>query len=480
MRRNSDDQNAAAAPVPTSPTDPTNIAVGTRYLDPFTQFLIASLARSSATTQEPLVSPELSNALAWGVPIFPKDILGFDPNRIPASQWPTTPPIFLHDRLGSSPVRPPPSPWRFSSASAQGDQSSFVPDTGGAATHSLLARIAPKQVVASSTLPAPGTYPGLFPPPPSIATGGGVLPIGPDGSLVANDLDAATRALAAPNLPVSKSSGAPYFPPPVQSTISGAQWREIGTGAASLIAPNLTGYLTNTSPPSVYPMAPGKIPSVAPDPMGAIIDIAALAAAPEERVGIGVAGKAATVLGESIDAAAAKAAAKGIEDAALGRSGAAAAPTEGVGGAAARDVSTAELPQQAQSAAAEPILSAAEQLRSRRAAQMKVNNAAGVRFENETNAEFDSQELDVGTQVTVKTPTGSRTRVDFVTRNHETSEIDCIECKGSETARVRRNQREAHTDIEQYGATVVGKGKPGFPGGMKIPPTSVQILRPRK
>ncbi len=28
------------------------------------------------------------------------------------------------------------------------------------------------------------------------------------------------------------------------------------------------------------------------------------------------------------------------------------------------------------------------------------------------------------------------------------------------------------------GATIVGKGKPGFPGGTKIPPTRIEILRP--
>ena len=447
----SDDQNAAAAPVPTDSTDPTDIAPRTRYLDPFTQFLIASLARAPATTQQPLVSPALSNALAWGVPIFPKDILGFDPNKIPASQWPTTPPIFLHGRLGSSPVNPPPSPWPFSSASAQGgDQSSFVPDMGGAATHSLLARIAPAQA-ASSALPAPGTYPGLFPPPPSIAASGGVLPIGPDRSLGTDDLDAAARALAAPNLPVSKSTGTPFVPPPVQPALSGAQWREAAKDVGSIFAPGLTDYLTKPAPSPVYSSAPGKIPSPDFNPYaaGAVWDATQLAL---------------TLLGPEF----------------------APAIAERLGGLTPRLLTslvaraTSKAIDEGGSAAAERGLSAAEQLSAKRARQLRVNVAAGARIDDKTNLGFDRQRVDVGRQLTVETPTSSRTRVDFVTRTRETGEINCIECKGSDTARVSPKQREAHADIQRCGATIVGRGKPGFPGGMKIPPTSVEIRRPRK
>ena len=32
--------------------------------------------------------------------------------------------------------------------------------------------------------------------------------------------------------------------------------------------------------------------------------------------------------------------------------------------------------------------------------------------------------------------------------------------------------------IEESGAVVVGKGKPGFPGGTEIPPTKVDVVRP--
>ncbi|MEC8230703.1 MAG: pyocin, partial [Pseudomonadota bacterium] len=40
------------------------------------------------------------------------------------------------------------------------------------------------------------------------------------------------------------------------------------------------------------------------------------------------------------------------------------------------------------------------------------------------------------------------------------------------------NQRAAFPEIQQTGGVVVGKGKPGFPGGTRIPPTKVNIVRP--
>ncbi|AZD60313.1 hemagglutinin/hemolysin-related protein [Pseudomonas chlororaphis subsp. aurantiaca] len=41
-----------------------------------------------------------------------------------------------------------------------------------------------------------------------------------------------------------------------------------------------------------------------------------------------------------------------------------------------------------------------------------------------------------------------------------------------------KNQKKAFPEVEKTGATVVGKGKPGFPGGTTIPPTRVEIIRP--
>jgi hypothetical protein len=125
-------------------------------------------------------------------------------------------------------------------------------------------------------------------------------------------------------------------------------------------------------------------------------------------------------------------------------------------------------------------LSPAQLLRARRAAQLKINSAAGRAWENTTDAGLDRTELDVGRQVTVELPSRTRVRLDFMTRNRMIGQIGCIECKSSATAPLKPHQIKAFREMEQHGATVVGRGKPGFPGGMKIPPTQVEIRRPRK
>jgi hypothetical protein len=84
---------------------------------------------------------------------------------------------------------------------------------------------------------------------------------------------------------------------------------------------------------------------------------------------------------------------------------------------------------------------------------------------------------DVAQQVTVKTQSGVKTKLDIVTRDANGG-INCVECKSSATAPLTKNQRAGFPEIEQSGATVVGAGKPGFPGGTQIPPTKVEIVRP--
>ncbi len=85
--------------------------------------------------------------------------------------------------------------------------------------------------------------------------------------------------------------------------------------------------------------------------------------------------------------------------------------------------------------------------------------------------------LSVGQQFTIETQSGVRTRLDFLTQDPLTGEIGCIECKASPTAPLTPNQTLAFPEIGQSGGTIVGAGKPGFPGGLQIPPTAVQILR---
>ncbi|KMW73106.1 hypothetical protein TI10_08215 [Photorhabdus luminescens subsp. luminescens] len=56
--------------------------------------------------------------------------------------------------------------------------------------------------------------------------------------------------------------------------------------------------------------------------------------------------------------------------------------------------------------------------------------------------------------------------------------IICVECKSSSTAPLTTNQKKGFPELETKGGTVVGKGKPGFEEGSKIPPTKVDIIRP--
>jgi hypothetical protein len=109
--------------------------------------------------------------------------------------------------------------------------------------------------------------------------------------------------------------------------------------------------------------------------------------------------------------------------------------------------------------------------------QLEQNKAAGAAFEEESYEGFSEEMEESGQQVTIKTESGTRTRLDMIGRDAN-GDIACVECKASETAPLTRNQKRAFPEIEHSGGRIVGKGKPGFPGGTEIPPTRVEILRP--
>jgi hypothetical protein len=109
--------------------------------------------------------------------------------------------------------------------------------------------------------------------------------------------------------------------------------------------------------------------------------------------------------------------------------------------------------------------------------QLAVNREAGAAWGQATKARLESKPLDIGEEVTLKTDSGISTRIDFITRDPLTGKMECIECKASPSAPLTSNQKLAIPEIERSGATISGAGKPGFPGGTKIPPTKVQILR---
>jgi hypothetical protein len=109
--------------------------------------------------------------------------------------------------------------------------------------------------------------------------------------------------------------------------------------------------------------------------------------------------------------------------------------------------------------------------------QLENNKKQGKAFEDRTYGKYSETKPEVAREVTVKTDSGVKTRLDMMGRDTD-GEISCVECKSSDTAPLTKNQKAAFPEIEKTGATVVGKGKPGFPGGTRIPPTRVEILRP--
>ena len=111
------------------------------------------------------------------------------------------------------------------------------------------------------------------------------------------------------------------------------------------------------------------------------------------------------------------------------------------------------------------------------AKQVTKNKFVGDVFEEEKFAEFQNRMVDSAQQVTVKTQSGTKTRLDMIGRDTDGKYV-CEECKASATAPLTKNQEKAFPEIETGGAVVVGKGKPGFPGGTVIPPTKVEIIRP--
>ncbi len=105
------------------------------------------------------------------------------------------------------------------------------------------------------------------------------------------------------------------------------------------------------------------------------------------------------------------------------------------------------------------------------------NKASGDAFARKAIASLKETQSGVVQEVTVRTKSGVRTRLDALGRD-ASSAVRCSECKGSAAARLTTNQTKAFPEIEKSGAVVVGKGKPGFPGGTVIPPTKVDIIRP--
>jgi RHS repeat-associated protein len=113
----------------------------------------------------------------------------------------------------------------------------------------------------------------------------------------------------------------------------------------------------------------------------------------------------------------------------------------------------------------------------RGAAQLARNKAAGDAFESTVAQRLRDQGETVVQQITVKTESGTRTRLDLISID-ATGACRPIECKSSATAQLTSAQSRAFPEIEKSGAVVLGRGKPSVPGGTRLEPSRVEVLRP--
>lgn len=111
-------------------------------------------------------------------------------------------------------------------------------------------------------------------------------------------------------------------------------------------------------------------------------------------------------------------------------------------------------------------------------AKILKNAKQGRAFENQVGKALEKTDQSIAREVTLKTPSGSKTRADFLSKDKATGKINITEAKSSANAPLTPGQAKSHLGIETSGAVVVGKGKPGYPPGNQIPATKVNVVRP--
>ena len=106
------------------------------------------------------------------------------------------------------------------------------------------------------------------------------------------------------------------------------------------------------------------------------------------------------------------------------------------------------------------------------------NRIQGAAFEKQEFAKFSANTTDAVEQVTIKTTSGVKTRVDAIGLDSN-GKVVINEFKSSATATLTDNQKIAFPEIFSNGGTVVGNGKGIFTEGYQIPAgTEVKIVRP--
>jgi len=116
--------------------------------------------------------------------------------------------------------------------------------------------------------------------------------------------------------------------------------------------------------------------------------------------------------------------------------------------------------------------------KSKKAETLSKNKEQGKNFENKVGKDLkDKGHKNVQDQVTIK-PNGAKGNVKMDKVSTKNGKTVLTEAKSSKTAPLTKNQKTGFPAIEKNGGTVVGKGKPGYEGGTKIPPTKVNVVRP--
>ena len=107
------------------------------------------------------------------------------------------------------------------------------------------------------------------------------------------------------------------------------------------------------------------------------------------------------------------------------------------------------------------------------------NRAQGKAFEQQEFPNFSRNNTNAEEQITIKTSSGTKTRVDAIGLG-ENGNVVINEFKSSSTAPLTPNQKIAFPELFSGGGTVVGKGKGIFTGGYQIPSgTEVKVIRPQ-
>jgi filamentous hemagglutinin len=111
---------------------------------------------------------------------------------------------------------------------------------------------------------------------------------------------------------------------------------------------------------------------------------------------------------------------------------------------------------------------------------IQVNKAAGDAWEAELLRDhLPKTQTQIQPQITIRSggPSGKKVRVDAIGTDTTTGGIKLTDGKASATAPLTPNQEVVYPELEIHGGTVVGKGKPPYGAGTRIPPTAVDIIR---